>query len=73
MNQFSSEPSTELSDAELADVHGGGVFGWLKDKLVDPVIEHFTGKNNKEPEHSIYSRNRRQPDPVYTVDGQRLL
>jgi len=72
MDFNSSDLPIELSDAELAAVHGGGLFGWIKRNLVQPVIDYVTGKNNKEPEFNIYSPNQKPPRPVYTVDGQRL-
>ena len=34
---------SELSDAELATIHGGGVFGWIKKHIIEPIQYVFRG------------------------------
>jgi hypothetical protein len=52
-----SEP-TELSDAELAVVHGGSLFSWIK-KRVKEIIHGITHQNEPEPGQPFGS------DPTY--------
>jgi len=52
-----SEP-VELSDAQLAAVHGGGFFGWIKDRVKE-IIHGITHQNEPEPGQPFGS------DPTY--------
>jgi hypothetical protein len=52
----SANQTTELNDAELAAIHGGGIFDWIEDNIFKPAMAVLRGG---------------QPPPNVPFDPQR--
>ena len=69
MHAIDNQP-VELSDAELATIHGGGLWSWIKKKVLIPIGNLMPW--NQRPSGGDIVPGVKHPDLVFTKISRRI-